>query len=64
MMADDNSDVRKGAARAAGKYAEAVGVDGLQQLVPAIVKSMDDPKWRVRKELLQSIISLALYFIY
>ena len=29
MMADDNSDVRKGAARAAGKYAEAVGVDGL-----------------------------------
>jgi hypothetical protein len=29
MLADENSDVRKGAAKAAGKYAEALGVDGL-----------------------------------
>lgn len=36
MMSDDNSDVRKGAARAAGKFAEAVGIDGLNLLAPAL----------------------------
>lgn len=36
MMSDDNSDVRKGAAKAAGKFAEAVGVDALTMLAPAL----------------------------
>lgn len=36
MMNDENSDVRKGAAKAAGKFAEAVGIDGLNQFAPAL----------------------------
>ncbi len=38
MMSDENTDVRKGAARAAGKYAEIVGVDGIYLIMPAITK--------------------------
>jgi hypothetical protein len=52
MMSDDNSDVRKGAAKASGKFAEAVGVDALNLLAPALKQGMEDVKWRVRKEII------------
>lgn len=52
MMTDENSDVRKGAAKAAGKFAEAVGVDALNMFAPALKQGMEDPKWRVRKEII------------
>lgn len=61
MMNDENAEVRKGAARAAGKFAEAVGIDGLNLLAPALKTGMEDAKWRVRKEVILSVINLSLY---
>lgn len=52
MMTDENSDVRKGAAKAVGKFAEAVGVDALNTFASALKNGMEDPKWRVRKEII------------
>lgn len=60
MMTDENSDVRKGAARAVGKFAETVGVDALNMFAPALKQGMEDPKWRVRQEIIHSIIILSL----
>ena len=48
MMSDENSDVRKGAAKAVGKFAETVGIDSLNLFAPALKQGMEDPKWRVR----------------
>lgn len=56
MFKDDNQDVRKGAAVAAGKFAEAVGVEGMNTFIPALKIAMDDGKWRVRKAVLSTII--------
>ena len=36
MMNDDNLEVRKGAAKAAGKFAEAVGIEGLNLFAPGL----------------------------
>lgn len=48
--------MRKGAAIAAGKFAEAVGVEGMNTFIPALKQAMDDSKWRVRKAVLATII--------
>ncbi|CAK61709.1 unnamed protein product (macronuclear) [Paramecium tetraurelia] len=60
LMADDNQDVRRNAAKSAGQFAAAIGPEALNQFVPFLKKCMDDPKWRVRKETMQTIIQLAL----
>lgn len=41
------------------KFAEVLGGDGLQIFGPALKVIMEDPKWRVRKEALQTVAMLA-----
>jgi hypothetical protein len=36
MLNDENSDVRKGAAKAAGKFSEVVGTEALNLFIPAL----------------------------
>jgi HEAT repeat protein len=49
MFSDENQDVRKGAAVAAGKFAEAVGMEGMSMFLAPLKQAMEDNKWRVRK---------------
>lgn len=56
MFQDENQDVRKGAAVAAGKFAEAVGVEGMNTFIPSLKQAMEDSKWRVRKAVLATVI--------
>ncbi|CAK59059.1 unnamed protein product (macronuclear) [Paramecium tetraurelia] len=60
LMSDDNQDVRKNAAQSVGVFAAALGSDSLGQFIPHLKKCMEDPKWRVRKEIIQTVIQLAL----
>ncbi|CAD8201014.1 unnamed protein product [Paramecium octaurelia] len=60
LMSDDNQDVRKNAAQSVGVFAAALGSDALVQFIPHFKKCMEDPKWRVRKEIMQTVIQLAL----
>ncbi|CAD8095895.1 unnamed protein product [Paramecium sonneborni] len=60
LMGDDNQDVRKNAAQSVGVFAAALGPDAIGQFIPHLKKSMEDPKWRVRKETMQTVIQLAL----
>ncbi|CAD8096364.1 unnamed protein product [Paramecium sonneborni] len=60
LMSDDNQDVRKNAAQSVGVFAAAIGPDAIGQFIPHLKKGMEDPKWRVRKEIMQTVIQLAL----
>ncbi|KAM3135001.1 hypothetical protein pb186bvf_012825 [Paramecium bursaria] len=60
LLSDENTDVRKNAAIATGQFAAAIGPESLNQFVPFLRKSMDDAKWRVRKEVMQTVMNLSL----
>ncbi|CAD8100976.1 unnamed protein product [Paramecium primaurelia] len=60
LMSDENTEVRRNAIKSVGIFVMAIGFEQLNQFIPYLKKSMYDPKWRVRKETIQTIIQLAL----
>ncbi|CAD8195625.1 unnamed protein product [Paramecium pentaurelia] len=60
LMSDENTEVRRNAIKCVGIFVMAIGFEQLNQFIPYLKKSMNDPKWRVRKETIQTIIQLAL----
>ncbi|CAD8185440.1 unnamed protein product [Paramecium octaurelia] len=60
LMSDENTEVRRNAIKSAGIFVIAIGFEELNQFIPHLKKSMIDPKWRVRKETIKTIIQLAL----
>lgn len=62
MLSDEHKDVRENANKAAAKFCEAVGADVLNQLLVHFKKSIEDPKWRVRLEAYQAMVTIALKF--
>lgn len=60
MLKDDQQEVRKGGILAATKFVEAVGVDAVNSMIPALKTVTEDNKWRVRLELLRGIADLSI----
>lgn len=60
LLKDENQEVRKGALTAATKFIEVLGVDSINAFQPSFKQCSEDPKWRVRLELLRNIADLAI----
>lgn len=60
LLKDENQEVRKGALIAATKFIEVLGVDSINAFHPSFKQCSEDPKWRVRLELLRNIADLAI----
>lgn len=59
-MRDDNQEVRKGAVEGAAKFIEVLGADTVNALYPSLKSCSEDPKWRVRLELMKNVVALAI----
>lgn len=60
LMKDDNQDVRKGGIEAAVKFIEQMGADTVSSLYPSLKTASEDPKWRVRLDLMKNLTDLAV----
>jgi hypothetical protein len=60
LMKDDNQEVRKGGIQAATKFIEILGTETVNSLHQNLKAVIDDPKWRVRLELIRSLAELAV----
>lgn len=59
-MRDENQEVRKGAIEGGVKFIEILGADTVNSLYPSLKSCSEDPKWRVRLELMKNIVDLAI----
>lgn len=60
LMRDDNQEVRKGGIEGAVKFIEILGADTVGSLYPSLKSCSEDPKWRVRLELMRNVVDLAV----
>ena len=60
LMKDDQQEVRKGGILAATKFIEVMGNDTISSLYTSLKQAAEDPKWRVRLELIKNISNLSL----
>ena len=60
LLKDENQEVRKGGLFGSAKFIETMGVDSINAFLPSFKKCVEDPKWRVRLELLKNISDLAV----
>lgn len=60
LMKDDSQEVRKGGIEAATKFIEVLGPDTIGSLYASLKASSEDPKWRVRLELMRNVLELAV----
>lgn len=60
LMRDDNQEVRKGGIEGAVKFIEILGADTVGPLYPSLKSCSEDPKWRVRLELMRNVVDLAV----
>lgn len=60
LLKDENQEVRKGGIQAATKFIESVGPDSVNSIVPSLKATMEDPKWRVRLELIKAVADLCI----
>lgn len=60
LMRDENQEVRKGGIEGAVKFVEVLGADTVSSLYPSLKSCSEDPKWRVRLELMRNVVDLAV----
>lgn len=60
LMRDENQEVRKGGIEGAVKFIEVLGADTVSSLYPSLKSCSEDPKWRVRLELMRNVVDLAV----